>query len=76
MESTRVGDEIRRLRLARALTQRDLADKTGLHVMHISKLERGERRNPGSGTLQALARALGVSIDALLTVPKVRRRTG
>lgn len=50
------------LRTKAGLTQAQLAQKTGKHVMYISKLERGDRHISGISleTAIALADALGV----------------
>jgi transcriptional regulator with XRE-family HTH domain len=51
------------LRDAAELTQSQLAERAGLHRQGIAKLELGERE-PTWATMQALARALGVSCEA------------
>jgi transcriptional regulator with XRE-family HTH domain len=63
-----VGEEVRRLREARGWTQPHLAVESGIAVSGISLIENG-RRNPGAGTLNRLARALGVHTGDLF--PKV-----
>ncbi|WUH93890.1 helix-turn-helix domain-containing protein [Streptomyces sp. NBC_00433] len=58
------GDALKRARLRRGLTQEQLAERTGLSIGVIKKLERG-----GTGrlpTYHVLARALGVRTSALL----------
>jgi len=52
-------------RRARNWTQGQLADKIGVAQSRISEIERGTG-NPEIGTLSKLAKALGVSISALL----------
>ncbi|HEY7157275.1 MAG TPA: helix-turn-helix transcriptional regulator [Gemmataceae bacterium] len=54
---------LRELRSAANLTQGELAKRAGLHRQGIAKLEMGERE-PAWATVQALARALGVSCEA------------
>jgi predicted ATPase/DNA-binding XRE family transcriptional regulator len=49
---------LKRLRLRAALTQEELADRSGLSVEAISALERGFRRHPRRATLELLAGAL------------------
>lgn len=56
---------IARLRLARGLTQGQLADMVGCYAKDISRWETGARR-PGSVSLIKLARALGCSLDDLI----------
>jgi transcriptional regulator with XRE-family HTH domain len=53
-------------RLRRKLSQETLAGKAGLSVSYISMLERGQR-SPPLDTLEALAKALGVSPASLLS---------
>jgi transcriptional regulator with XRE-family HTH domain len=47
------------------LTQRQLADRLGFHIMSISQLERGVR-NPSMATIQRLAVALHTTPSALV----------
>ena len=44
------------------LTQKQLADRTGIHQADISKIERGIA-NPSLSTLQRLAEGLGLSLE-------------
>jgi transcriptional regulator with XRE-family HTH domain len=54
-----VGDNVRRIRDKKGLTQEKFAEKSGFSQQYISDLERG-RRNPTVVTLFELATALGV----------------
>lgn len=54
-----VGENIRRIRKEKGLTQEAFAVKSGFTQQYLSDLERG-RRNPTVVTLYELARALGV----------------
>lgn len=62
----RIGGKIKVLRIDRGLSQRDLADKSGVSKAYISQLERGEADNPSQKKLFGLARALGVDVRDLL----------
>lgn len=53
------GCALRKLRGERALSQEQLADKSGLHRTYISLLERGEK-SPTLTTIVRLAAALGI----------------
>ncbi len=55
-----VGQNVRRLRGKRGLTQERFAEVSGFSQQYISGLEQG-RRNPTVVTLYELATALGVS---------------
>lgn len=57
------AERLRELRMKAHLTQHELADLAGLHRQGIAKLETGVRE-PTWATVQALARALGVSCEA------------
>lgn len=59
-----LGLRLREYRLARNLTQADLAEKCGLHRTFIGSCERGER-NISIVNLRLLARVLRVSLAEL-----------
>ncbi|MFI1199036.1 helix-turn-helix domain-containing protein [Streptomyces sp. NPDC020883] len=65
-EEPGIGDRIARLRARRRLTQEGLAERAGLSVDIVRKLEQGVRRTARLGTLNALARALDVETSALV----------
>ena len=49
-------------REAKSITQQALAKVSGIPQQTISAIESGERRNPGIGTMIALACALGCNV--------------
>ena len=59
-----LGQNVRRRREARELTQEKLAEKAGLDPTYISGIERG-LRNPGIKNVARLAKALGLTTSAL-----------
>lgn len=61
------GRRVRELRKARAHSQEELADRSGLHRNYIGGIERGER-NVGIKAVFSLARALQVSAAELFQV--------
>ncbi|WP_422770716.1 helix-turn-helix domain-containing protein [Plantactinospora sp. WMMC1484] len=65
MEPT-LGENIARIRRQRSLTQERLAERAGLSVETIGKLERNERTVARMSTLNQLARALEVPTSRLL----------
>lgn len=60
-----VGRNVRDCRLAKELTQEQLADISGFSQQYISSLERG-RRNPSIVTIYEMSVALGVNYLELL----------
>lgn len=79
------GANIRKLRLKKNLTQRELAMRSGLDVTYISGIERGVR-NPSLKSLESVAMGLGCSIaetckdldkiDLKKCLPKKTKRKG
>ena len=65
MNST-IGDRIKDLREFRDLTQEELAERAGVHVDTIRKLEQNQRQSARINTLRALARALDVQLERLV----------
>lgn len=65
MDSRRIGALIRVLRIERALTQRQLAERLGVSDKAVSKWERGGGC-PDVGLLSELAGQLGTSVETLL----------
>jgi transcriptional regulator with XRE-family HTH domain len=61
---SRLGKRVRELRLAGGLSQETLAFDAGIHVNHLSLLERGEA-NPSFLVLLSIARVLRVKLSAL-----------
>ncbi|WP_372410477.1 helix-turn-helix domain-containing protein [Streptomyces luteireticuli] len=61
-----MGERIARLRMRRGLTQERLAEKAGLSVDVVRKLEQGRRRTARLSTVNALAAALDTEPSALL----------
>jgi len=60
-----LGERLRDLREARSLTQSELGRQAGLTAAAVWQIER-DKRGPNAATLQKLAGALGVSLDALM----------
>jgi transcriptional regulator with XRE-family HTH domain len=66
---SRVGRTIRRLRLARDLSQERLAERAGNSWKHVGQIERGEV-NVGLDVLAGIAGALSVDIADLFVEPR------
>jgi transcriptional regulator with XRE-family HTH domain len=60
-----LGEAVRAARKAQGLTQKQVAERTGVHVTYISDIERGAR-NPTVLVLGKLAEALQVEPSELL----------
>ena len=56
------GNSIRKLRAKKKLSQRVLAERSGLDTSYISGIERGVR-NPSLKSLEKVAKGLGCSIS-------------
>jgi transcriptional regulator with XRE-family HTH domain len=61
-ETPNFAARLQQLRTAAKMTQRELAERSGLHRVAIANLERGER-HPTWETVLLLARALGIGVE-------------
>lgn len=64
----RVAWNLRRIRVARGLSQESLAVDAGVDPSYVSQVET-ESYNPTVGILDKLAGALGVDVSELLALP-------
>jgi transcriptional regulator with XRE-family HTH domain len=62
-KETGFATRLRALRERAGLTQAQLAERAGMHLHGITKLEQGDRE-PAWATVMALADALGVTCEA------------
>ena len=62
-----VGRNLRRLRMARELTQEDLAGEAGLAMRHIGRIERGTS-SPTAAMLGRLAEAMNIQPSEFFVV--------
>nr|DAG81499.1 MAG TPA: helix-turn-helix domain protein [Caudoviricetes sp.] len=62
--------ELKELRKFMCLTQRELAEKTGINIRQIQKIEKGEidTNNITAKNAQALSGALGCSVEEMLAL--------
>jgi transcriptional regulator with XRE-family HTH domain len=67
------GQHLRSLRLARQVSQEQLAADAGLHRTYVSSVERGER-NVSLVNIERLARALEVPLPEMLPPVDSSRR--
>ena len=68
-----VGQNVKKIRLEKKLTQEQFSDISGFSQQYLSGLESG-RRNPTVVTLYEIAKALGVSHLDLLEPPTSRQK--
>lgn len=61
-----LGGRLKELREAVGLSQQGLADRAGVHLSIVFKIEQGTNKNPRIGSLLSLAEALGVGVDRLI----------
>ncbi len=69
MAAEHLGDRIARLRRRAALTQEGLAEKAGVSVDVVRRLEQHRKHSARLPTLHSLAHGLGVELTALLGDP-------
>ena len=69
----RFGKRVRELRLAKGLSQEELAYRADVHRTYLGGIERGER-NPALKNISAIAEALGVSLSELFTSKESKAR--
>lgn len=62
----KLGEQLRRIRIQKGMSQGDVAKKLGVHRSYISGIERGIR-NPTVKNLERLADALSVDPRNLLS---------
>lgn len=57
-----MGEKIKMLRKQKEMTQDKLAELSGLSRQTVNAIESGKAENVTTGTLEAIAKALGVSV--------------
>ena len=66
MNYKKLGERIRKERLAVGITQEVLSEQAGISVSFLGQVERGERK-PSLETVVNIANSLGVTVDFLLS---------
>jgi transcriptional regulator with XRE-family HTH domain len=61
----RLGERVRKLREERGVSQESVAFDAGIHVNHLSSIERGVA-NPSFLVLLAVSKVLGVKLSAVV----------
>ncbi len=67
------GAVVRKHRTAKGLSQEALAEKANIHHTHVGLIERGQR-NASLDVAHRVARALGLSLSALIAEAEKHRR--
>lgn len=67
-----VGGNIARERHNQHMTQEQLAELSDLTINYLSKIERGTIKQVGANTLFRISKALGVTMDSLMTGNDIR----
>lgn len=65
MDYKKLGERMRKERLALGMTQEVLSEKAGISVSFLGQIERGERK-PSLETVVNMANSLKVTVDYLL----------
>lgn len=60
-----IGENIKKIREAKGLLQKEVATAAGIHPSNYSKVEKGERE-PSIEALDKIAQLFGISIDQLV----------
>ena len=63
--SKKLGQNMKRIRLTKQMSQGDICRKLGVDRAYISNVESGNK-NPTLSTITKLAKALGVSVGKML----------
>ena len=66
MGKSKIGENIKKLRLKAGLSQDVLSKKSDLAFHTISKIESGSTPDPRIDTVKKIADALGVSLDEIM----------
>lgn len=66
-----IGESIKRARLARGLTQKQLGEMVGLDNGNLSRLEKG-KQGASQATLDAICTALGISLSGAIAANTMR----
>lgn len=70
-----LGENIARKRKDLGWTQKEFADKVGVHKAHVTRIE-NDRLRPNPSTLERIASVFEVSVDELFGVSTPEQMTG
>lgn len=63
MNTKIVGENLRKIRIKKNITQSEISKLTGISNVYLSNLEKGIKKNPSIKILEKIASALNVSVD-------------
>ena len=75
-DAARLGHRLLQLRELRGMSLSAIAADAGIAKSYLAKLERGQVENPGIGTINNVASALGVALGELFAGETPPRRSG
>jgi len=75
-DAAELGDKIRRWRMVRGLPAATLADRAGITVSTLRKIENGLGENVRLGALLSVARALGINRALLDSIEPLNTEIG
>jgi len=64
--SMNIGDNVKRLKLQKNMSARELAERVGCSVNHIYRIEGNKYKDVPMATIEKLAKALGVSLAEII----------
>ena len=64
-ESANLGENLKRIRMEKGITQGDIVRKLGISRSFVSNIENG-KTNPTLSTISKLAKALGIPTNELI----------
>lgn len=64
------GERLRQARIEAGITQAEMAERSGVHIQYVSRVERGQR-NLTLSTMAKLAAVVGRSVSDMLREPEV-----
>lgn len=57
-----INNKIRKIRLQKSLTMKELAKKAEISVSYLSLLEKGKRKNPSKEIMKKISKALEANV--------------
>ncbi|WP_206841616.1 helix-turn-helix domain-containing protein [Marinobacterium iners] len=61
-----IGENLKNIRKKMKMSQKELAEASGISSAQISRIEKGDQKNPQLETVVSLATNLGVSLEELV----------